>query len=142
MDSSHVFGEECTSSESGWTTYIDSTYFSREDDGEVSDGGNDSDDSMASDATSGPNHHEQPLQQNGFHGFTHFNSKSNEEKYYSYNNNVKKQMEKKKRGEERKTKVEKRAVPVLVANSSTTSSVLSGTKPKVRKFNCLNKKGN
>lgn len=72
MDSSkHNLGkEECNSSESGWTTYIASPM--QEDDNDCSDNDNDhnpiandgnaddyeqiSDDSMASDASSGPHH--------------------------------------------------------------------------------------
>lgn len=76
MDSSQVFGnaEECNSSESGWTMYIGSpiTNDDHSDDGDKDDDGDDdgdhehdvkhdedghdSDDSMASDASSGPSH--------------------------------------------------------------------------------------
>lgn len=70
MDSSKVFGgaEECQSNESGWTMYIGDAAAATTDDGD--DDGSDhdgtmnanheddySDDSMASDASSGPSHH-------------------------------------------------------------------------------------
>lgn len=69
----HGGEEECSSSESGWTTYIASTYDDSNSSSEskgyknnyqneyVEDG--ESDDSMASDASSGPSHHQcRPLQ--------------------------------------------------------------------------------
>ncbi|KAI4335854.1 hypothetical protein L6164_014459 [Bauhinia variegata] len=65
MESSQIFGaaEECHSSDSGWTMYIGSPI---DDDGHSDDGDTEanrednSDDSMASDASSGPCHHRNP----------------------------------------------------------------------------------
>ncbi|KAK9278401.1 hypothetical protein L1049_027966 [Liquidambar formosana] len=88
MDSSHIFEgtEECHSSESGWTMYIGSPTHGTDDDDDddkshsldrdddyKGDDGNYSDDSMASDASSGPSHRENPYGcgERG-HGMAHF----------------------------------------------------------------------
>ncbi|GFQ01392.1 hypothetical protein PHJA_002283100 [Phtheirospermum japonicum] len=75
MDSSKIL-EECSSSESGWTMYIASPDHEHDDDDDDDDGGDDvsvhkrkkddfgdvySDDSMASDASSGPSDQKQHL---------------------------------------------------------------------------------
>ncbi|XP_061353418.1 protein SOB FIVE-LIKE 4-like [Gastrolobium bilobum] len=91
--------EECHSSESGWTMYIgspideDMGHCDNDDDDEVNDDNMDfegtqadpkveSDDSMASDASSGPSHYGiNPLEnsEGGYNGFTHFQQKEEEE---------------------------------------------------------------
>ncbi|KAI3777494.1 hypothetical protein L1987_47294 [Smallanthus sonchifolius] len=115
--SSKIYGdrtEECQSSESGWTMYIGSSMDDDDDDGDHDDGGGgkkkgalkdedeDTDDSMTSDASSGPSHlHlQQPweVQQDETDG------KHNQESYKSSSKKNKKASKKKKDGHEESRK--------------------------------------
>lgn len=129
MEYSKVIGgttEECISSESGWTMYIDSPShygdlsYDNDEHEKEGDDGNETDDSMASDASSGPR---KVIDDN-----KHFSDKK-----------VNRQTEKR-MAEPRKTDVKEtrrtREGSVLKANS-TISSVLSGT--KVTKLNWMKK---
>ncbi|KAJ4974504.1 hypothetical protein NE237_007678 [Protea cynaroides] len=149
MESSQLFGgtEECSSSESGWTTYIVSPVHSddtqdedydEEDDGDDNDdhdndgkdSNDDSDDSMASDASTGPNHGEgEDRYENsgeGDHDMTHFkhDQEENDNKCYSY---TKAYRQKEKKTDEVRGREAVKQGSVVKADSET-SSVHGGVK--------------
>ncbi|KAF8407915.1 hypothetical protein HHK36_007053 [Tetracentron sinense] len=141
MESSQHLGgtEECSSNESGWTMYIaspmhddadnddyhDSSYDDGDDDGHNNDslGGEKdykSDDSMASDACSGPSNRKHPRGNGeGGHGMAHFkhDEDKDDKKYSSCKKDIK-QVKKKKRDESKaekedsKHKANRAAAPV------------------------------
>ncbi|XP_043700328.1 protein SOB FIVE-LIKE 4-like [Telopea speciosissima] len=123
--SSQLFGEteECSSSESGWTTYIASPVHcddtqEDDDDDDEKDGNNDSDDSMASDASTGPNHGEGELL---------CDSGEDDKKCYSYTKTYRNKKKEKKKDEDRGRSEAVKQESVEMANSAT-SSVNSSVK--------------
>ncbi|KAJ4710648.1 acidic leucine-rich nuclear phosphoprotein 32 family member E [Melia azedarach] len=150
MEPSKFFGckEECSSSVSGWTMYLGSpgnendNYDDDDDDDrntyqqgdafkldyhlhDDDDANDKSDDSMASDASSGPSHQELPIPWG--------NSKPSLDKHetskYSWKQNLQKQKTKR---DESRIKVERDEQPVLITKS-TTSQALSGAKARKSK---------
>ncbi|KAJ4835522.1 hypothetical protein Tsubulata_046461 [Turnera subulata] len=132
MESSQIFGvsEECQSCESGWTMYLSSPVHG--DDGDdYSDGGDhnsvrhgknynhedDSDDSMASDASSGPSHL----------GVSHFNQDGNQlVGGYCLEVKAKKTIEKKNAGMRRKEEKEEKAFKAKGATAPAQSTASKG----------------
>ncbi|XWS51279.1 hypothetical protein CRYUN_Cryun12cG0163100 [Craigia yunnanensis] len=154
MDPSKIFGgnEECHSSESGWTMYIgspiqggddddDDDGHSEADDAYAADNGGhadetganheaDSDDSMASDASSGPSHQGVQFYGNmeGSHGTSYFKHDEDEEEGNCYlDKKAKKSAEKQKLGMKKKEDKEEKEQMTLKAKGATTSS-RSGSK--------------
>ncbi|XP_022775916.1 uncharacterized protein LOC111317775 [Durio zibethinus] len=161
MEPSKIFGgkEECHSSESGWTMYIGSPIQGGDDDdddnghSEADDdayaGGHadetyanheaDSDDSMASDASSGPSHQGVQFHGNmeGGHGTSYFKHDEDEEEGNCYSDKkAKKSVEKQKLGMKKKENKEEKEQMTFNAKGATTSR--SGS--KVRKSMWLGKR--
>ncbi|XWS37225.1 hypothetical protein CRYUN_Cryun19dG0025100 [Craigia yunnanensis] len=151
MDPSKIFGgnEECHSSESGWTMYIGSPIQGGDDDDDghsdaddayaADNGGHadeteanheaDSDDSMASDASSGPSHQGVQFYGNmeGGHGTSYFKHDGDEEEGDCYlDKKAKKSAEKQKLGMKKKEEKEQLKLNARGA----TSPSRSGSKGK------------
>ncbi|XVF11703.1 hypothetical protein REPUB_Repub08aG0050500 [Reevesia pubescens] len=158
MEPSKIFGagnEECHSSESGWTTYIGSPIQDGDDDDDDDDDGHseadhdaygdetdanheaNSDDSMASDASSGPSHQGVQFYGNikGGHGHghstSHFNHDEDEEESdYYLDTKAKKSVEKQKLiGKKKKEDKEEKEQMTFKAKGASTPS-RSGSKGK------------
>nr|POF12134.1 hypothetical protein CFP56_42330 [Quercus suber] len=105
MDSSQMFGgtEECQSSESGWTMYIGSPIY----------GDDDSDDSMASDASSRPSHA--------------YGSANKKEEKYCFDKKAKEQQQEKQKAQKMKEEKDQKMFSAKKAEAPSQSSA------KVRK---------
>ncbi|RZC58407.1 hypothetical protein C5167_005717 [Papaver somniferum] len=143
--SQNIYGytEECSSSESGWTMYIASPMNNDGSNVTTGDGGgyhsdehrnikkklknnyDDSDDSMNSDASSGPNHR---YSVDG--GTSHYRKDNGNNKFYSFKKKTP-SMEKKREG----TKVDKKIEePVMLFNPPAASVPTSTTKSRKLKW--------
>ncbi|KAK2357662.1 protein SOB FIVE-LIKE [Trifolium repens] len=150
MKPSKIFGseEECQSSESGWTMYIGSHI--EDDDGDIYSGeyeettheaypeDDESDDSMVSDASSGPSHqHGNNIDKGVNYGLTSFKQVVVEVEENQYDDENKYCLEKKanktveKQKEEKK--VENKEMKFVDGNSKGKSSVQGGGKVRKRK---------